>query len=135
MDEKESRLLSFQVSAEEADGIDKAAREARLSRSEYLRQLLLASTRSPKETPANPAMTRDTTVLLHQILFVIDRLYNSIFRMAETAKVLSSAQLDAIESATARESIDFLSTIDERVARTRRQLAERRPAAPPAAEK
>jgi hypothetical protein len=129
MDEKESRLLSFQVSAEEADGIDKAAREARLSRSEYLRQLLLASPRSPKETPANPAMTRDTTVLLHQILFVIDRLYNSIFRMAETSKVLSSAQLDAIESVTARESIDFLSTIDERVARTRRQLAERLPAA------
>jgi len=134
MDEKESRLLSFQVSAEEADGIDKAAREARLSRSEYLRQLLLASPRSPKETPANPAITRDTTVLLHQILFVIDRLYNSVFR-AETSKVLSSAQLDAIESVTARESIDFLSTIDERVARTRRQLAERRPAAPPAAEK
>ena len=135
MDEKESRLLSFQVSAEEADNIDKAAREAHLSRSEYLRQLLLGSARMLKELAPNPAMTRDTTVLLHQILFVADRLYNTIFRIAESEGVLSSTQLDAIEHRTARESIDFLSTIDERVARTRRQLAERLATAPPAAGK
>ena len=134
MDDGDLKTISFKVSLEEADSIDTAARNNSLSRSDYIQ----GTFRRPEIPPTKdekPAGTRDTTVLLHQILFVVDRLYNSIFRMAETSRVLSPAQLDAIESVTARESIDFLSTIDERVARTRRQLAERRPAAPPAAEK
>jgi hypothetical protein len=135
MDEKESRLLSFQVSAEEADNIDKAAREARMSRSEYLRQLLLAAPRSSKDSVPSVAAPRDTTVLLHQILFVVDRVYNTIFQMAEMAGAFSEAQLSAIESKSHREGIDFLSTIDQRVARTRRQLAEHLATAPPAAGK
>jgi hypothetical protein len=135
MDDGDLKTISFKVSLDEADSIDKAARNNGLSRSDYIRKELLGELKAAPTMDEKPTGTRDTTVLLHQILFVIDRLYNSVFRMVETSKVLSSAQLDAIESVTARESIDFLSTIDERVARTRRQLAERRPAAPPAAEK
>jgi Ribbon-helix-helix protein, copG family len=135
MDDGDLKTISFKVSLEEAESIDTAARDNGLSRSDHIRKQLLGAPKSSTTKEEKAAGTRDTTVLLHQILFVVDRLYNSIFRMAETSKVLSSAQLDAIESVTARESIDFLSTIDERVARTRRQLAERRPAAPPAAEK
>jgi Ribbon-helix-helix protein, copG family len=41
MDENELKSITFKVSSEEAENIDNAARQAGLSRSEYLRQRLL----------------------------------------------------------------------------------------------
>jgi hypothetical protein len=53
--------------------------------------------------------------------------------MAEEAKTLSPQQLKEIFDETTRAGVDYLSTIDERIAKTRRQLAERLAAAPPPA--
>jgi hypothetical protein len=132
MDDKESRMLSFQVSAEEAESISSAAREAGLSRSDYIRQQLLSPQQKPRpiETTAD---TRDPTILLYQILYGIDRVHNGMYIMAETAKTLSPQQLKEIFDLTTRGGIDFLSTIDERIAKTRKQLAERLATAPPPA--
>src|ERR1700733_9592175 len=114
MDDGDLKTISFKVSLDEADSIDKAARNNGLSRSDYIRKELLGELKAAPTMDEKPTGTRDTTVLLHQILFVIDRLYNSVFRMVETSKVLSSAQLDAIQSVTARESIYFLSSNERR---------------------
>ena len=132
MDDKESRMLSFQVSAEEAESISGAAREAGLSRSDYIRQQLLSPQRSqrPIETIVD---TRDPTILLYQILYGIDRLHNGMYMMAEEAKTLSPQQLKEIFDETTRAGVDYLGTIDERIAKTRRQLAERLAAGPPLA--
>jgi hypothetical protein len=132
MDENELKSITFKVSSEEAENIDNAARQAGLSRSEYLRQRLLV----PQEglQPAEKmGETRDPTILLYQILYGIDRLHNGMYMMAEEAKTLSPQQLKEIFDETTRAGVDFLSTIDERIAKTRKQLAERLATAPPPA--
>jgi Ribbon-helix-helix protein, copG family len=135
MEDNELRTITFKVSSEEAEAIDRAVRESGLTRSDYIRQQLLAPQPMVPEPLQKLPETRDPTILLHQILFGLDRLHHGMYIIAETAGVLPPEQLKSIADKTVRDGIDFLSTIDERVARTRRQLAERRPAAPPAAEK
>jgi len=112
MDDSEPKTISFKVSAEEADSIDTAARNNSLSRSDYIRKELLGGPKSSPMKDERPAGTRETTVLLHQILFVANRVYNTIFQMAEMAGAFSEAQLNAIGSKSHREGIGFLSTID-----------------------
>jgi hypothetical protein len=52
MEEKETKILSFEVSADEAQTITDAAKEAGISRSEYLRQRLFKlARRTPTKVP------------------------------------------------------------------------------------
>jgi hypothetical protein len=135
VDDKERQMLTFQVSAEEAETIAVGARQSGLSRSDYIRQCLLKLQRDSRESPQNAAESRDFTVLLHHIIYGLQRIHTGMYMMAETAGALSPEQLDAIESATAQRGIEFLSTIDERVAKTRAQLARHLATAPPSAGK
>ena len=73
MDENELKSITFKVSSEEAENIDNAARQAGLSRSEYLRQRLLVS-QEGAQPAGNTVDTRDPALLLYQILYGIDRL-------------------------------------------------------------
>jgi hypothetical protein len=126
--------VSCKLNPDTVAAIEREAEKAAMSRSEYLRTLILSSL-NPVAKPAETPETRDPTVLLHQILFGLDRLHHGMYIIAETAGVLPPEQLKSIADKTVRDGIDFLDTIDERIARTRRQLAERRPAALPAADK
>jgi hypothetical protein len=123
--------VSCKLNPDTVAAIERAAEKAAVSRSEYLRTIILASI-TPAETMAE---TRDSTVLFHQILFVLDRIHNGMYMMAEMAETLSPEQIRAIEYDTDTDGIDFLSNIDERIARTRRRLVERLAAAPPVAGK
>jgi Ribbon-helix-helix protein, copG family len=135
VDEKERQMLTFQVSAEEAEAIAAAARQSGLSRSDYIRQRLLNLQRDSRESPHNVPETRDSTVLLHHIIYGLQRIHTGMYMMAETAGVLSPEQLDAIDRATAERGIEFLSNINERIAKMRTQLAQHLATAPPAAGK
>jgi len=135
VDDKERQMLTFQVSAEEAETIAAAARQSGLSRSDYIRQRLLNLQRDSRESPQNVAETRDITVLLHHIIYGLQRIHTGMYMMAETAGALSPEQLDAIDRATAERGIEFLSNIDERITKTRAQLAQHLAPAPPAAGK
>jgi hypothetical protein len=135
VDDKERQMLTFQVSAEEAETIAAAARQSGLSRSDYIRQCLLKLQRDSRESPQDISETRDPMVLFHHIIYGLQRIHTGMYMMVETAGVLSPEQLDAIESATAQRGIEFLSNIDERVAKTRAQLARHLDTAPPAAGK
>jgi hypothetical protein len=135
VEDKERQMLTFQVSAEEAETIAAAARQSGLSRSDYIRQCLLKLQRDSREGTQIRPETRDPTVLLHHIIYGLQRIHTGIYMMVETASALSPEQLDAIESATAQRGIEFLSSIDERVAKTRAQLARHLATAPPAAGK
>jgi len=135
VDDKERQMLTFQVSAEEAETIAAAARQSGLSRSDYIRQRLLNLQRDSRESPQNVKETRDSTVLLHHIIYGLQRIHTGMYMMAETNGALSPEQLDAIECATAQRGIEFLSNIDERVAKTRAQVVQYLATAPPAAGK
>jgi Arc/MetJ-type ribon-helix-helix transcriptional regulator len=135
MDDIELRTITFKVSHEETEAIDRAAREGGFTRSDYIRQCLLKLQRDSRESPQNVSETRDPMVLFHHIIYGLQRIHTGMYMMVETAGVLSPEQLDAIESATAQRGIEFLSNIDERVAKTRAQLARHLDTAPPAAGK
>ena len=135
MDDKERQMLTFQVSAEEAETIAAAARQSGLSRSDYIRQRLLNLQRDSRDSLQNVPETRDLTVLLYHIIYGLQRIHTGMYMMAETAGVLSPEQFDAIDRATAQRGVEFLSNIDERVARTRTELAQHLTTAPPAAGK
>jgi hypothetical protein len=135
MDDTELRTITFKVSNEEAEAIDRAAREGGVTRSDYIRRRLLNLQRDSRENPQNVPETRDPMVLFHHIIYGLQRIHTGMYMMVETAGVLSPEQLDAIESATAQRGIEFLSNIDERVAKTRAQLAQHLSTAPPAAGK
>ena len=112
-----------------------AARERGFTRSDYIRQCLLKLQRDSRESPQNVPESRDFTVLLHHIIYGLQRIHTGMYMMVETAGVLSPEQLDAIESATAQRGIEFLSNIDDRITKTRAQLARHLATAPPAAGK
>ena len=135
MDDTELRTITFKVSNEEAEAIDRAAREGGFTRSDYIRQCLLKLQRDSRESPQNVPESRDFTVMLHHVIYGLQRIHTGMYMMAETTGVLSSEQLDAIDRATAQRGIEFLSNIDERIARTRTQLAQHLATAPPAAGK
>jgi hypothetical protein len=123
--------ISCKLNPDTVAAIERAAEKAAVSRSEYLRSIILASI-----TPAeNMAETKDPTVLLHHIIYGLQRIHTGMYMMAETAGVLSPEQFDAIDRATAQRGIEFLSNIDERITRTRAQLAQYLATAPPAAGK
>jgi hypothetical protein len=135
MDDTDLRPITFKVSHEEAEAIDAAARERGFTRSDYIRQCLLKLQRDSRESPQNVPESRDFTVLLHHIIYGLQRIHTGMYMMVETAGALSPEQLDAIESATAQRGIEFLSNIDDRITKTRAQLARHLATAPPAAGK
>ena len=135
MDDKERQMITFQVSATEAETIAAAARQSGLSRSDYIRQCLLNLQQDSRESPQNVPETRDPTVLLHYIIYGLQRIHTGMYMMAETAGVLPPEQFDAIDRATAQRGVEFLGNIDERITRTRALLAQHLATAPPAAGK
>jgi hypothetical protein len=135
MDDTELRTITFKVSHDEAEAIDAAARAGGFTRSDYIRQRLLNRQLDSLQSPLNVAETRDSTVLLHYIIYGLQRIHTGMYLMAETAGALSPEQLDAIDCGTAQRGIEFLSNIDERITKTCAQLARHLTTAPPAAEK
>ena len=120
MDER--AILSFEVSAEEAQSVNTAAREAGLSRSEYLRQRLA----NPAEQSASAAgasqPSKDHTVLLQHVLYGLHCVHAAIYAMAETTGALSPAQADRILQGSMKASRDFLAHLDERISAVRQQV-------------
>ena len=114
MDEKERRFISFQVTAEEAEVIENAANQQGLSRSEYLRQTLLA--------PAPvPAATRDDP-LLHHLIYLLARLQASTYMIAERQGALPPATLEEVYAATASAAGRYLRELDDRIAQMNEQI-------------
>jgi hypothetical protein len=135
VDDKERQMITFQVSATEAETIAAAARQSGLSRSDYIRQRLLNLQQDSRESPQSVPETRDPTVLLHYIIYGLQRIHTGMYMMAETAGVLPPEQFDAIDRATAQRGVEFLGNIDERITRTRALLAQHLATAPPGAGK
>ena len=135
MDDTELRTITFKVSIAEAEAIDTAARDGGFTRSDYIRQQLLNVQQDSRESPQNVPETRDPTVLLHYIIYGLQRIHTGMYMMAETAGVLPPEQFDAIDRATAERGIEFLSNIDERITKTRARLAQHLATATPGAGK
>src|ERR1700685_183209 len=111
MEEKDTKILSFEVSAEEAQAVANAAREAGVSRSEYLRQRLLNAPRD-KDKGAFKA-SEDPVQLLHQVLYAVQRIISAQYQIPHLSGALTLDQLDTLAAHTGEKATTFLLNLDE----------------------
>jgi predicted DNA binding CopG/RHH family protein len=126
MEEKEQRVITFKLSAEEADILDGRASQAGMSRSDYLRTVIFAPTRSPND---------NLEELLRHLIYIADRTHIAVYYIAEIAGTLPTERLQAIYDEAAQEGVRYLNELPQRIATVQAQLAAQSNTAPPAAEK
>lgn len=122
MEEKDTKILSFEVSAEEAQTVADAARELGISRSEYLRQRLLTTVKTKPENPGAKRYSENLIMLLQETLYGLQRTHVSLFGIAN----LSGVDQDELEklSSDARDcSINYIANLEARIGETRQQVS------------
>jgi hypothetical protein len=122
MEEKETKILSFEVSADEAQTIADAAKEAGISRSEYLRQRLFKLARDADESSAPLPLAKDPIVLLHQVLYGLQRIIAAQYRIPVMAGTLSVEQLEIAGAHTIQKGTVYLANLEAGLAKTRQQV-------------
>jgi hypothetical protein len=127
MDDKESKILSFQVTVEELAIIDARAAKAGANRSEYLR------TRALSEPVAAPSdELRD---LIRYGIYLETQIYNGMFSIAEgqgkVKRFLSNEELKGISQRVRRDTVQYAVGFDEHFKAVAAELdAARRTAKP-----
>jgi uncharacterized protein (DUF1778 family) len=122
MEEKDRQMLTFQVSAEEAETIGAAARQSGLSRSDYIRQRLLNLSRDSEERPETRRLSNDPIALLHQVLYGLQRIIAAQYRIPLMAGTLSAEQLEIAGAHTIQKGTVYLANLDAGLAKTRQQV-------------
>jgi hypothetical protein len=92
MDEKKSRMLSFEVSPDEFEFIEAATAKAGISRSEYLRARATSN--------STAASNGNLEALIKHSIYMINQVYVGLFSIAEAegkaGRFLSMEQLEAV---------------------------------------
>lgn len=122
MEEKDRRMLNFVVSVEEAMSIDSAAREAGLSRSDYIRKRLLSPVVIQPESIGGKINQRDPIVLLQELLFGTKRMHEALYQLAEQSKAFTDGQLDAVQAEALQAGIDYVRDLDTHIALNRQRV-------------
>jgi len=122
MEDQERRIVSFQVSAAEAESIEVAATKDGISRSEYLRQKLLA--------PQPEASTTDVEAMLQHLIYISNRTHAAVYAIAEIAGTLPTAKLREIYDDTAAATARYMADLPQRMAIVMAKIAEAQEAKP-----
>jgi hypothetical protein len=124
MDDAELKTLTFKVSADDAEAIDKAVRESGLSRSDYIRQRLLNPSKD-KDKAALKA-SDDPVQLLHHVLYAVQRIISAQYQIPHLSGALTLEQLDTLAAHTGEKATTFLLNLDESLSKLDRRLATAR---------
>jgi Ribbon-helix-helix protein, copG family len=102
MDEKEQKVITFKLSAEETEALDTKANQAGLSRSDYLRTLLAAHPQPIAEQFED---------LLKYAIYGINQVYLAVYSIAEAegkaGRFLTSTQLDEIHKQIKEDTVKY----------------------------
>ena len=114
MEDKERRIVSFQVYADELQAIENAAAELGVSRSEYLRTKVISTTgasdeRNPDDSP------RDVERLLRHLVYITSRTHVAVYAIPETAETLSTKQLRTIYDDARSAGLEYIAELPERM--------------------
>jgi hypothetical protein len=126
MDDKEQKVITFKLSAEETEALDAKATAARISRSDYLRMLVSAPPQA-----GNEGLER----LLRQLIYIMNRTHMAVYSIAEDAGLTSTEDLQKIYTRSQRAGIEYLAKLPERIAAVDAELKQTGGTAAPAAEK
>jgi Ribbon-helix-helix protein, copG family len=120
MEDTELKTMSFKVTGEEQEAIDRHARENGLSRSDFIRQRL--STEQSARATGNSQPSKDITVLLEHIVYGLHAVHAAVYAIAETTGTITAAQSDRILNGSLKASRDHLAHLDERITAVRQQI-------------
>ncbi len=118
MDEKEQKVITFKLSAEEAEALDAKANQAGMSRSDYLRMVLF--------TPPEPTSNNLETLIKHA-LYRIDQVHNALYSIAEgegkVGRFLSTDELQEIYDHIKDETVKHARELPNRLAAMQAKIA------------
>lgn len=128
MEDAELKTITFKVSGEDAESIDKAVRESGLSRSDYIRQCLLNLSSPGKENPPEAPLAENPLALLQQILYVVQRIHMGLYRMPKVIGSLTLEQLQEISADTVGMAVKYMAEVEAALSKTRSDIAAERAA-------
>ena len=109
MEDQERRIVSFQVSAAEAESIEAAAAKEGVSRSEYLRQKLLS--------PRPEAPTTDIEAMLRHLIYITNCTHGGVYAIAEAAGTLPTKRLREVYNENAGRAARYMAELPKHLAR------------------
>ena len=122
MEDKERRIVSFQVSADEVEAIESAAANLGVSRSEYLRGRVLS--RAGAEADNNTeALLRHLEGLLRHLVYITSRTHVAVYAIPETAGTISTKQLREIYEGARIAGLEYMADLSERMAKAETHIA------------
>jgi hypothetical protein len=133
MEEKGTKILSFEVSTDQHQAVAETAKQLGISLSEYLRKRLLTPSNTELGNSASEPPSKDPIILLQQILYGLQAVNAALFGIAELLGAAGADLDQVIEHARGR-GIKYLANLDARIAHTRQQIAAAQAAQAQAAE-
>ena len=122
MEDKERRIVSFQVSGEELETIEIAAANQGVSRSEYLRTKVLSARSASTESNAEASLQRLEGLLRH-LVYITSRTHVAVYAIPETAGTMSTKQLREIYEGARIAGLEYMADLPERMATAETQIA------------
>lgn len=116
--------ISCKLHADTVAAIEREAENATVSRSEYMRSLILSALNHPAKNPVEAKLSENATILLQQILFALQRIHVTLYRMPRVLGTISDPVLEGIAGDARKMGLEYLASLDERLAATRREVAE-----------
>ena len=133
MEDKERRIVSFQVSGEELETIEIAAANQGVSRSEYLRTKVLSASSASTESNAE-ALLQHLEGLLRHLVYITSRTHVAVYAIPETAGTISTKQLREIYEGARIAGLEYMADLPERMVKAETHIAsQRRTDTPPEA--
>ena len=133
MEDKERRIVSFQVSGEELETIEIAAANQGVSRSEYLRTKVLSASSASTESNAE-ALLQHLEGILRHLIYITSRTHVAVYAIPETAGTISTKQLREIYEGARIAGLEYMADLPERMVKAETHIAsQRRTDTPPEA--
>ena len=122
MEDKERRIVSFQVSGEELETIEIAAANQGVSRSEYLRTKVLSASSASTESNAE-ALLQHLEGLLRHLVYITSRTHVAVYAIPETAGTISTKQLREIYEGARITGLEYMADLPERMVKAETHIA------------
>jgi alpha-L-fucosidase len=122
MEDKERRIVSFQVSADEVEAIESAAANLGVSRSEYLRSRVLSPAGADADNNTE-ALLRHLERLLRHLVYITSRTHVAVCAIPETAGTISTKQLREMYDGARTASLEYMADLPERMAKAETDIA------------
>jgi hypothetical protein len=126
MNEQSLVPVTCTLPSESIPAIEEKAKAAGMSRSEYLRSLILTGMEKPSGGSTNGGdlpPSKDPIALLQQLVYLGQRIHIALYRIPKISGSLTLEQLQEISADAASMSFAYMADLDTALAKTQQQIA------------